>query len=59
MLETETECLLTKRWVDHQDLSAAHKLVTSHLPLAAKIAMSYLQMEAFGRSTRKGVIPAR
>jgi RNA polymerase sigma-32 factor len=33
--------MLAKRWVDHEDSGAAHKLVTSHLRLAAKIAMGY------------------
>jgi RNA polymerase sigma-32 factor len=33
--------MLAKRWVDHQDTAAAHKMVTSHLRLAAKIAMGY------------------
>jgi RNA polymerase sigma-32 factor len=41
MLEPEEEYMLAKRWVDHQDSSAAHRLVTSHLRLAAKIAMGY------------------
>ena len=41
MLEPEEEFMLAKRWVDHQDTAAAHKLVTSHLRLAAKIAMGY------------------
>ncbi|WP_126976048.1 RNA polymerase sigma factor RpoH [Frigidibacter oleivorans] len=41
LLEPEEEYMLAKRWVDHQDASAAHKLVTSHLRLAAKIAMGY------------------
>ena len=41
MLEPEEEYMLAKRWVDHQDTDAAHKLVTSHLRLAAKIAMGY------------------
>jgi RNA polymerase sigma-32 factor len=41
MLEPEEEFMLAKRWVDHQDREAAHKLVTSHLRLAAKIAMGY------------------
>ncbi|TVS05622.1 MAG: RNA polymerase sigma factor RpoH [Rhodobacteraceae bacterium] len=41
MLEPEEEFMLAKRWVDHQDTQAAHKLVTSHLRLAAKIAMGY------------------
>ncbi len=41
MLEPEEEYMLAKRWVDHQDTDAAHKLVTSHLRLAAKLAMGY------------------
>jgi RNA polymerase sigma-32 factor len=41
MLEPEQEYMLAKRWVDHQDTGAAHQLVTSHLRLAAKIAMGY------------------
>jgi RNA polymerase sigma-32 factor len=41
MLEPEVEYMLAKRWVDHQDSTAAHKMVTSHLRLAAKIAMGY------------------
>ncbi len=41
MLEPEEEYMLAKRWVDHQDSEAAHKMVTSHLRLAAKIAMGY------------------
>ncbi|WP_135450296.1 MULTISPECIES: RNA polymerase sigma factor RpoH [Tabrizicola] len=41
LLEPEEEYMLAKRWVDHQDPEAAHKLVTSHLRLAAKIAMGY------------------
>ena len=41
LLEPEEEYMLAKSWVDHQDSSAAHRLVTSHLRLAAKIAMGY------------------
>ncbi len=41
MLEPEQEYMLAKRWVDHEDTDAAHQLVTSHLRLAAKIAMGY------------------
>ncbi len=41
MLEPEQEYMLAKRWVDHQDSGAAHQMVTSHLRLAAKIAMGY------------------
>ena len=41
LLEPEQEYMLAKRWVDHQDTRAAHQMVTSHLRLAAKIAMGY------------------
>ncbi len=41
LLEPEQEYMLAKAWVDHQDTKAAHQLVTSHLRLAAKIAMGY------------------
>ena len=41
LLEPEQEYMLAKRWVDHSDAGAAHQLVTSHLRLAAKIAMGY------------------
>jgi len=41
MLEPEEEYMLAKRWVEDQDSGAAHQLVTSHLRLAAKIAMGY------------------
>ncbi len=41
MLEPEEEYMLAKRWVEEQDANSAHKMVTSHLRLAAKIAMGY------------------
>ncbi len=41
MLTAEEELSLSKRWRDHEDMAAAHKLVTSHLRLVAKIAMGY------------------
>ena len=41
LLEPEEEYMLAKAWADHEDSEAAHKLVTSHLRLAAKIAMGY------------------
>ena len=41
MLEQEEEYILAKAWVEHQDTEAAHKMITSHLRLAAKIAMGY------------------
>src|SRR6266851_4640922 len=41
MLERQEEYMLAKRWREHGDQQAAHKLVTSHLRLVAKIAMGY------------------
>ncbi len=41
MLSPEEELALSRRWREHEDLEAAHKLVTSHLRLVAKIAMGY------------------
>jgi RNA polymerase sigma-32 factor len=41
MLEPHEEYMLAKRWREHGDREAAHKLVTSHLRLVAKIAMGY------------------
>ncbi|MEM6277690.1 MAG: RNA polymerase sigma factor RpoH [Pseudomonadota bacterium] len=41
MLEPEEEYMLAKAWVEQEDTRAAHKMVTSHLRLAAKIAMGY------------------
>jgi RNA polymerase sigma-32 factor len=41
MLEQGEEYMLAKRWREHEDSGAAHKLVTSHLRLVAKIAMGY------------------
>jgi len=41
MLEYDQEYMLAKSWREHEDLEAAHKLVTSHLRLVAKIAMGY------------------
>ena len=41
MLEPQQEYMLAKRYAEHGDRDAAHKLVTSHLRLVAKIAMGY------------------
>ena len=41
MLAKDEEFMLAKRWREHEDPEAAHKLVTSHLRLVAKIAMGY------------------
>ncbi|HCK84373.1 MAG TPA: RNA polymerase sigma factor RpoH [Hyphomonadaceae bacterium] len=41
MLEKQEEFMLAKSWQEHGDTRAAHKLVTSHLRLVAKIAMGY------------------
>ena len=41
MLEPGEEYMLAKRWAEHEDSEAAHKMVTSHLRLVARIAMGY------------------
>ena len=41
MLAKDEEFMLAKAWQEHEDSEAAHKLVTSHLRLVAKIAMGY------------------
>jgi RNA polymerase sigma-32 factor len=41
MLTPEEEQVLARRWTEHGDTEAAHRLVTSHLRLVAKIAMGY------------------
>jgi RNA polymerase sigma-32 factor len=41
MLSKDEEFMLAKRWQEHEDPEAAHRLVTSHLRLVAKIAMGY------------------
>ena len=41
MLPKDEEFMLAQRWKEHQDSNAAHKMVTSHLRLVAKIAMGY------------------
>ena len=41
LLEPEEEYMLAKAWVVHQDPKSAHRLVISHLRLAAKLAMGY------------------
>jgi RNA polymerase sigma-32 factor len=41
LLDPQEEYMLAKRWREHEDTDAAHKLVTSHLRLVAKIAMGY------------------
>jgi len=41
MLQPEEEYMLAMRWYEHEDVDAAHRLVTSHLRLVAKIAGGY------------------
>jgi RNA polymerase sigma-32 factor len=41
MLRKDEEFMLAKAWREHEDADAAHRLVTSHLRLVAKIAMGY------------------
>jgi DNA-directed RNA polymerase sigma subunit (sigma70/sigma32) len=44
MLEPSEEYMLAKRWREHGDCDAAHKLVTSHLRLVAKIAKLFFNL---------------
>lgn len=41
VLEAEEEYMLAKRWTEHMDYDAAHRLVTSHLRLVAKVAQAF------------------
>src|SRR3569833_1464554 len=41
MLAKDEEFMLAKRWKEHEDPEAAHRMGTSHLRLVAKIAMGY------------------
>jgi len=41
MLTVDEEYMLSKRWLEHEDTEAAHRLVTSHLRFVAKIALGY------------------
>jgi RNA polymerase sigma-32 factor len=41
ILQKDEEYTLAKNWLEHEDIDAAHTLVTSHLRLVAKIAMGY------------------
>lgn len=41
MLTQDEEYMLAKAWTEHEDTESAHKMVTSHLRLVAKIAMGY------------------
>src|SRR5262249_17429835 len=41
LLDPQEEYMLAKRWREHEATDAAHRLVTSHLRLVAKIAMGY------------------
>lgn len=41
VLEPEEEYMLAKRWQQHEDVDAAHRLVTSHLRLVAKMALGF------------------
>ena len=41
LLDPQEEYMLAKRWREHSDRDAAHKLVASHLRLVTKIASGY------------------
>src|ERR1700722_6485747 len=53
MLERQEEYMLAKRWREHGDRDAAHKLVTSHLRLVTKIARDY---RGYGLPISRGVL---
>src|SRR5262249_2176666 len=53
MLEPQDEYMLAKRWREHDDLEAAHKLVSSHLRLVTRIATGYF--EKVQKSVKNGV----
>src|SRR5258706_15436639 len=52
LLDPQEEYMLAKRWREHQDTDAAHRLVTSHLRLVAKIAMGY---RGYGLPINEGI----
>src|SRR3979411_2265589 len=62
MLEPGEEYMLAKRWKEREDPDAAHRLVTSHLRLVAKVAMGYrgygLPMSEVGSGGEVGLVPA-
>ena len=51
MLSSEEEFMLAKAWVDHDDRKSAHRLVTSHLRLAAKIALVTSDLKSISSPT--------
>src|SRR5258706_12814646 len=53
MLEPQEEYMLAKRWREHGDRVAAHRLLTSHLRPVAKIAMGY---RGYGLPIAEGVL---
>jgi uncharacterized Zn-finger protein len=68
MLERQEQYMLAKRWREHGDRDAAHKLVTSHLRLVTKIARDYfassigclsraLQMESYPKFHNEVGVP--
>ncbi len=54
MLEPREEYMLAKRYAEHGDRDDAHRLVTSHLRLVAKIAMGYVGYGPADRRSRFG-----
>ena len=57
MLEPQEEYMLAKRWREHGDTDAAHKLVTSHLRLVTKIARDFLAFVWHEGRTRSPMMP--
>ena len=58
MLERQEEYMLAKRWREHGDRDAAHKLVTSHLRLVTKIARDYRGYTSAHRSSSPRTSPS-
>jgi len=52
MLEPQEEFMLAKKWQEQEHIESAHKLVTSHLRLVAKIAMGY---RGYGLPSRRAM----
>ena len=59
LLEPEEEYMLAKAWVEKEDTGAAHKMVTSHLRLAAKIAMQLQEWREDESADQAGDYEAR
>ena len=57
MLDPDREYMLARRYHDYQDLDAAHELTTSHLRLAAKVALTFRHLRRFPPHYNRFVLP--